>query len=179
MQHTYTYRALALDECERINEINPAQYIKRAWREVDGQRQLVEIDYHENSWPDGYEHYLSKLKQTIQDNGYAVGAFDENGKLIGFGTVNRDMFGIKYKHVLLDSLFTSLEHRNKGIGKKLFLNCANMAQKWGVDKIYICAGSAEDTIAFYYALGCKEAEEIKTELYESDPRDMQLEYLIK
>ncbi len=88
------------------------------------------------------------------------------------------MFGHKYKHILLDSLFISLEHRNKGIGKRLFLSCAGMAQKWGADKIYICAGSAEDTIVFYYTLGCKEAEEIKMELYESDPRDMQLEYVI-
>ncbi|WP_245583566.1 GNAT family N-acetyltransferase [Paenibacillus assamensis] len=136
------------------------------------------MDYYENSWPDGYEHYLGKLKQTIFDCGYAVGAFDESGKLIGFGTVNREMFGHKYKHILLDSLFISLEHRNKGIGKRLFLSCAGMAQKWGADKIYICAGSAEDTIVFYYTLGCKEAEEIKMELYESDPRDMQLEYVI-
>lgn len=48
--------------------------------------------------------------------------------------------------------------------------------KWNADKIYICAGSAEETIAFYHAIGCKEAEEINKELYESDTRDFQLEF---
>jgi GNAT superfamily N-acetyltransferase len=173
---SFTYRRLTLDECERINEINPSQYIKRAWREVGGKRQLVEINYQEDGWPDGYDHYLNKLRKTLSDNGCAIGAFDEEGKLIGFGTINREIFGIKYKYVLLDSLFISLEHRNKGIGKKLFTICAKDAEDWGADKIYICAGSAEETIAFYFAIGCSEAEEVKTDLYESDPRDMQLEY---
>lgn len=53
---------------------------------------------------------------------------------------------------------------------------ANVAREWNADKIYICAGSAEETIAFYFAIGCKEAEEINKELYESDTRDFQLEF---
>lgn len=40
---TYIYRSLTIEECDRINEINPSQYIKRAWRKIDGTRQLVEI----------------------------------------------------------------------------------------------------------------------------------------
>ncbi|SYX83013.1 GNAT family N-acetyltransferase [Paenibacillus alvei] len=173
---SYIYRSLTMDECERIQEINPSQYIKRAWREVDGVRQLIEINYQENDWPDSYEHYLSKLKQTINQDGCAVGVFEDTGKLVGFGTINREMFGQAYKYVLLDSLFISLEYRKKGIGKALFRSCADTAREWGADKIYICAGSAEDTIAFYFALGCKEAAEVNEKLYESDPRDMQLEY---
>lgn len=44
------------------------------------------------------------------------------------------------------------------------------------EKIYICAGSSEDTIAFYFKLGCIEATEINKELYEIDRNDYQLEY---
>lgn len=54
---TYIYRSLTIEECDRINEINPSQYIKRAWRKIDGTRQLVEINYQENDLPDGYELY--------------------------------------------------------------------------------------------------------------------------
>lgn len=146
---TYTYRSLTIEECDRINEINPMQYIKRAWRKIDGTRQLVEINYQENDWPDGYEHYLSKLRNTLMEDGYAVGVSENTGSLVGFGTIDREIFGSAYKYVLLDSLFISLEHRNKGIGKRLFLACAEKAREWGAEKIYICAGSAEDTIAFY------------------------------
>ncbi len=40
------------------------------------------------------------------------------------------------------------------------------AKKLGAEKIYICAGSAEETIAFYFSRGCTEAIEINKELYE-------------
>ena len=35
------YRTLELDECDRIREVDASQYIGRAWRNVDGYRQLV------------------------------------------------------------------------------------------------------------------------------------------
>lgn len=171
-----TYRKLVVEECELINDMNPSQFIKRAWREVNGKRQLVEINYQDSDWPNGYEHHFNSLKATVLSDGEAIGAFDESNKLIGFATINRKFFGENYNYVLLDQLFISLEHRNKGIGKKLLLKISEVAREWQADKIYICAGSAEETIAFYFAIGCKEAVEINKELYENDPRDFQLEF---
>ncbi|PKM84836.1 MAG: N-acetyltransferase [Firmicutes bacterium HGW-Firmicutes-11] len=171
-------RKLELAECDRLSEINPSQFIGKAWREIDGCRQLIDIDYQESTWPNGYENHLIGLKKTISDGGFAVGAFDSNDKLIGFGTLNREFFGEKFKHVLLDQLFISLEHRNKGIGRNLFMSCSNMAKEWDADKIYICAGSAEETIAFYRSIGCSEAIEVNRTLYEKDTRDIQLEYVL-
>lgn len=171
-----TYRKLKIEDCERINEMNPSQYIKNAWRTVDGKRQLVEINYLDSDWPNGYEHHYNNLKETILNGGSAIGAFDKDNKLIGFATINREFFGKEFNHVLLDQLFITLEHRSKGIGKKLFILSSDIAREWKADKIYICAGSAEETIAFYFAIGCIEAVEINKELYESDPRDYQLEF---
>ena len=173
-----TYRNLALDECDRINEMNPSQYIGRAWREINGERQLVSIDYQDPDWPNGYEHHFNSLKSTIIKDGIAIGAFDATNKLVGFATINRDFFGDKYKYVLLDQLFVSLDHRGKGIGKRLFEISVNAVREWQADRVYICAGSAEETIAFYFAIGCNEATEINKEFYESDPRDYQLEYIL-
>ncbi|WP_291579953.1 GNAT family N-acetyltransferase [Clostridium sp. UBA6640] len=170
------YRKLELEECEYINQMNPSQYIGKAWREVEGKRKLVEINYQDSDWPDGYEYHFNNLRKTILDGGSAIGAFDSNNKLLGFSTINREFFGEKSNYVLLEQLFITLEHRNKGIGKRLFMLSANVAREWNADKIYICAGSAEETIAFYFAIGCKEAEEINKELYENDPRDYQLEF---
>jgi GNAT superfamily N-acetyltransferase len=173
---TVIYRKLSIEECERIKEINPSQYIGKAWRELDGKLQLVEINYQDIDWPNGYEHHITRLKETVLTGGSAWGAFDSNGKLVGFATINYQLFGDRYKHVLLDQLFITLEVRGKGIGKKLFMLCADEARKWKADKIYICAGSAEETIAFYFAIGCTKAEEVNEELYESDTRDFQLEF---
>lgn len=170
------YRRLSLEECECIKEINPSQYIGKAWREIEGKRKLVEINYQDEDWPNGYEYHISHLRETILNGGSAIGAFNLDNKLLGFATVNPQVFGEKYKYVLLDQLFITLDCRNKGIGKKLFMLSTDEARKWGVDKIYICAGSAEETIAFYFKLGCKEVEEINQELYEIDRRDYQLEF---
>ena len=170
-----TYRQLASSECERINEIDASIFIKRAWRKVDGVMQWVERNIQDDDYPDGYENHLATLKQTFEDGGFAIGAFD-GGRLIGFCSVNRGVFGKQYKYVLLDQTFISKEYRGKGIGKKLFFMSAEKAQQWGVDKFYICAASFEETLAYYTSLGCENAKEINQELYESDEYDIQLEY---
>jgi len=172
---TITYRSLKLNECERIKEINASQFIGRAWREVNGIRKLIDINYQDPDFPNGYENHLAALKETIESGGSAIGAFDDR-KLIGFSSVNPEIFGIKSKYVLLDQIFISLEYRSKGIGKQLFMRSVTEAKKLGAAKFYICAGSSEETIAFYRAIGCVEANEINTDLYEGDTRDIQLEY---
>ena len=139
------YRTLTEEECERINEMNPSQYIEKAWREVYGKRQLVDINYQDTDWPNGYQHHYSNLKSTILNGGTAFGAFDNKDRMLGFATINRTIFGEKFSYVLLDQLFITLEDRGRGIGKRLFLECAEVAKKWNADKIYICAGSASYT----------------------------------
>lgn len=176
---SFNFRNLDYKEIERIKEINASQYIGRAWRQVDGKRQLVKINYQDPDWPNGYENHLNNFKKTLEEGGSAIGAFDTDGKLLGFSTVNRTFFGEKHKYVLLDQLFITLEKRNCGIGKKLFMLSAKSSKEWKADKIYICAGSAEETIAFYKKIGCIETEELQQDLYESDPRDLHLEFDLK
>lgn len=173
---TIIYREMTLGEIHKINEIDASQYIKRAWREIGGKRSLIDLDYHDPTWPNGYQEHLKSLKETIENGGKAFGAYRKEGSLLGFATVNREIFGESFNHVLLDQMFVSKGERGRGIGKSLFRMCADTARDWGVDKLYICAGSAEDTIAFYRGVGCVDAVEVNREFYDSDPRDMQLEY---
>lgn len=168
------FRNLKHEECVRINEMDPTQYVKNAWRDVDGSRQLISIDYLDSDWPNGYEYHFEHLEQTILSGGFALGAFC-NDSLVAFVTLNLPLFGTDYQYVLLDQLFVSLEYRNRGLGKKLFLASTEIAKMWGANKLYICAGSAEETIAFYFGLGCVESVEINQELYDIDPNDYQLE----
>lgn len=170
-----TYRTLEPDECNRIREIDASQYIGRAWRNIDGCKQLVEINYQDVDFPNGFENHLANLKDTICSGGIVLGAFFKE-RLVGFCSVNNDFWGDKFKYVLLDQLFISKEMRNNGIGKKLFLMASEKAKNKGAEKFYICAGSSEETIAFYFALGCEEAKEINQNLYQLDTRDYQLEF---
>lgn len=169
------YRRLDISECLKIREIDASQYIGQAWREVDGKRQLVKIDYYEPDLPNGFDAHLSKLIETVNSGGVALGAFHDM-RLVGYCSANSLVFGEKYKYVLLDQLYISKNFRNKGIGKRLFFMAADKSKGNGAEKFYICAGSSEETIAFYYAIGCKEAMEINEELFQNDARDMQLEY---
>lgn len=169
------FRQLDINECNKIKEIDASQYIGRAWRDINGSKQLVEINYQDPDFPNGFENHLSNLINTIHSGGIALGAFYRE-RLVGFCSVNNDLFGEKYKYVLLDQLFISNELRGKGIGKKLFFMAAKTAKSMGADKFYICAGSSEEPIAFYYAIGCEETKEINQKLYQLDIRDYQLEF---
>ena len=169
------YRALEAHECERIKSINPARFIKRAWRSVGGIKQWIDLNWLDENFPNGYEAHLAGLQATFANGGFAIGAFDGDC-MVGFVSVNRESFGIQSKYVLLDQLFVDNQYQNRGIGKQLFHQCATRAKLWKADKLYICAGSSEDTLAFYYALGCTAAAEINQQLYENDKNDMQLEY---
>lgn len=170
------FRDLLIEECDRISEIDPRQYIEKVWRKIDGNYQLIRIDYTEEDWPDGYKKYRDALKETIRSGGEAIGAFDEEKRLVGFVSLNSGIFGKTAKYVLLDSMFVSNQSRNHGIGKQLFKKCIERAKEWGADKLYMCAASSQETMAFYFALGCVDAKEVNKHLYESDPRDIQLEY---
>ena len=171
-----TYRQLSANEAERIKELAPSDFIQRAWRSVNGVKQWVEINWKEDDFPDGYEHHLAALKATFEGEGYALGAFDGE-RLIGFCSINREIFGSRYKYVLLDQLFIAPDYKRKGIGKKLFMMCADIAKSWGANKYYISAGSSEATLAFYISLGCEHAMEINPAM--NDPEsvnDIVLEY---
>lgn len=171
------YRKLSIEEAERISEIDATNYIKNVWRinEDTGEYSLVEINWTDTELPNGYEWHLNRLKETMINGGAAFGCFDE-GILVGYGSVDKELMEKNEQYALLDQLFVSKDQRGNGIGKNLFLMCAKQAKEYGAKKIFLCAGSAENTIAFYKKLGCVSAVERNERLYEEDPRDIQLEY---
>lgn len=171
------YRKLVLEEAERIAEIDATHFIKNVWRfnEATGAYGLVEINWTDTELPNGFGWHLNRFKQTVKNGGTAFGCFKEN-TLIGYATVDKEIIGKQEKYILLDQLFVSQSQRDKGIGKTLFMLCAKQAKEYGADKLFLCAGSAENTIAFYHKLGCVAAAEKNEKLYEEDPRDIQLEY---
>ncbi|WP_066714674.1 GNAT family N-acetyltransferase [Clostridium sp. Marseille-P299] len=172
------FKEMKVTDSYKINEINGEQYINRAWREIEGKRQLVEINYLDSGLPNGANWHINQFEASLKRGGKAFGCYNNEDILIGYAVLNAEKFGETAKYILLDQLFISKEERNKGIGKELFKHCCIEARNLGADKIYICAGSAEETVAFYYAIGCVEAVEINQELYQLDTRDFQMEYAL-
>lgn len=174
-----SYRELALCEAERIGEIDAANYIENAWRKdpMTGAYALVRIDWTDRELPNGFAWHLRRFRQTLESGGKAFGCFDGR-KLVGYATVEGKIFGHRQRYVLMDQLFVSQDYRGRGIGKELFARCARQARELGGEKLYLCAGSSENTIAFYKKLGCVPSEEPDPVLVQEDPRDIQLEYKV-
>ena len=168
------YRKMEQEEAGKIGEIDATCYIQNAWRNIDGKLTLVEINWTDYELPNGLDWHLDHFRKTIENGGYSFGCFD-NETLVGYGTLEAKVFGKKSKYVLLDQLFVSKDYRNRKIGKQIISMCAKQAKSLGANKLYLCAGSSEATIAFYKKIGCVNAEEINWELFEEDPNDMQLE----
>ncbi len=171
------YKSLLLEDVERIREIDAECYIENAWRLVDGVRTLSPIHWTDHELPNGLAWHMEHFKSSLLTGGKAFGCFEDD-RLVGYGVIDREILGVRQKYLLLDQLFISKNYRGKGIGKKLFALCCDQAKAFGADKLYICAGSSEDTIAFYFKLGCVEAVEINQRLYELDKNDYQLEYTL-
>ena len=175
---TIEYRRMTSYECDLIKEMNPSRFIKRAWRKMDGKFDWVTLNHKDNDYPEGIKNHLLQLKSTFEHNGFVFGAFDCN-KLVGFCSVNSNIFGNCHKYLLLDQLFVANTHQDRGIGKKLFRFAVEYAVIRKADKLYICSGSSEDTLAFYRKLGCVEVMEVNQQLLMNDENDIQLEYDLK
>lgn len=169
------YRKLLPQEAERIAELDATHFIKNVWRkDTSGEYKLVQINWTDTELPNGFDWHLRHFRETLRNGGSAFGCFD-SGKLIGYATLEGSVFG-RQKYVLLDQLFVSNAYRSKGIGKRLFALCAEQARQMGARKLHLCAGSAENTIAFYYAIGCAPAAKPNQKLIDEDPNDIRLEF---
>lgn len=173
------YREMERAEAQRIAEIDAYCFIKNAWRmnSDTGRYELIEIDWTETELPNGLQWHLRRFEQALAAGGSAYGCFD-GGALVGYTVMGGEIFGQNERYLLLDQLFVSYKYRGSGIGRELFMMCAQKAARLGAEKLYICAGSSEDTMAFYDKLGCIPAAEVDEKLYADDPNDIQLEFAL-
>ncbi|MDO4332488.1 MAG: GNAT family N-acetyltransferase [Eubacteriales bacterium] len=75
-------------------------------------------------------------------------------------------------------LFVDDEWKRKGVGKALFEAICKCAFVNGADKLFISAIPSVETIAFYFSMGCTDAEEIITDYIDTE-NDRYLEYRLR
>ncbi len=151
------------------------QEVTRCWRKVDGQWQLLPIAFIDD-W-DGGDHrrVCGQLSRVLAGGGAVWGAFSQ-GALKGFASVEAPPIGSRSQYAVLAELHVSRDFRRHGLGRKLFALAAGFARKLGAEKLYISAMSAEESQAFYRAMGCVEAEEYDPPHVEREPCDCQMEF---
>lgn len=97
------------------------------------------------------------LKQQIKNGGCAVAALFDT-QIIAFACIDGKLRGHLVCYSNLTMLFVDDRFQRLGIGKKLLESIKNEASRIGADRLFISAIPSEDTIAFYFAAGCKDAE---------------------
>jgi GNAT superfamily N-acetyltransferase len=168
------FKTLCACDCtpDLLNHFNRYQEVHRSWRKENNEWQLKDHHFIEQ-WDNAKKQSkILLLLECLKHGGQVFGAFSE-GRLIGFASVNSNFLGQKNEYIELVLLHVSYEYRNKGIGKRLFLMACNLAKEKGAKKLYISSNPAEETQAFYAAVGCVKALET---LGDNAPGDFPLEY---
>ena len=98
-------------------------------------------------WIPGY------LEEQIARGGAAFGAY-EGGRLVGFCAVDGQ---IVRERANLTMLFVDDRFKRRGYGSALFDEAIRAAEKMGAQWLYISAIPAEETVAFYMRMCCRDA----------------------
>lgn len=178
MEVSYQILSSSQIELPLFAHFNRHQEVTRCWRKENGKWMLKDAAFVEEWSSAQYEFLVKCLKNTIDTGGFVFGVFRKK-MMIGFASVESRHFGSKNQYVQLSCIHVSCESRGQGVGQRLFQCACIGARKLGAGKLYISAHSAEETQAFYHAMGCVEAKEYDRELAEAEPCDCQLEYKLK
>ncbi len=150
------------------------QNVTRCWRKENGSWVLRDIAFIDDWSEEEYTYLYDCLKNTLNTGGDVIAALEGN-RLLGFASVENQPFGPQNEYRQLSSLHVSNGMRGHGIGSHLFaMSCLAAAQR-GAKKLYLSGHSAEETQAFYRAMGCVEAAWYHSELVAAEPCDCQLE----
>jgi len=161
-----------------LEHFNRHQEVAKVWNRHGDDYVLEDYCFTQNwSDEDKSRSVNEHLPDSIRSGGCLFGAFDEE-KMIGFASIKGNFVGKEEQHLRLYSMHVSYGYRNKGIGKRLFLLCAEAARKLRAVKLYITAFPAQETITFYRAMGCVYAEEVIPEMFEEEPGDVHMEYVL-
>lgn len=133
-------------------------------------------DYFEEDWDAHRLEEIAKyLKWAGEQGGLLVAAYDKD-QVVGFTNIESRVFNDTYIH--MPFIHTHADYRGQGIGETMFQFIVSEAKQFQVKKLYISTHPNIHAQRFYQKLGCKLAEVIIKELYDKEPLDIQLEFVI-
>ena len=143
------------------------QVVKRVYLKCDDGYKLTDNPFIDDWTP---ERKREKARELIGGGLISYGAF-VNGELIGFIGLRRELSG---RRMIVSTLHVSSPYRGHGIGRMLFLRGMDEARGHRADELYISACFAEETVAFYRAMGAELTDQPIMELIEDEPLDLQM-----
>lgn len=169
------YRALRLDEINKIAEIDRAEEIHESYRYENGILRLYPTpEIVEAFEPTEISTIIKNQIQLKTHGGEIIGAFINN-TLVGVCSVENKRRGQKNQYCKMDILYVSNSCRGNKIGHNLVLKTKEIAKKFGAKKLYISATPTKATVDFYLREGANLTENIDQELLKMEPLDIHLE----
>jgi GNAT superfamily N-acetyltransferase len=166
---------LSRAEIDKVAHLDRTETIDRIHYMREGHLVLEEEHWDVPDWsPEDKEQRIAGLKETYDKGATFFGAFDGD-VLVGLSVLDHNPVGTGVDRLNLDGLWVSHRYRGKGIGRRLVGLAAQEARARGAKTLYISATPSENTIRFYFALGCRHAQPVDPELYECEPEDIHLE----
>jgi GNAT superfamily N-acetyltransferase len=163
---------------DMLDKFDRRQVVNQRYSIINGTKEIEEINFVDD-WTQEEKHRI--VESYIKDAGrklfYASAIYYEN-EIVGFMVLDCNPIGINKEYAELKLLHVSQKHRNKGIGKALFKDAVRKANELNFLKLYISAHSAYATQIFYEGLGCINAVWIYPKAVESEPYDIQMEYIL-
>ena len=114
------------------------------------------------------------LRDQTEEGGAAIGAY-EDGRLVGFASVDGPLTEGFPRYANLTLLFVDDARQRRGIGSLLFGAACACAKRKGADRLFVSAVPSRETIAFYTRMGCRDAETVPPDFVDTE-EDLYLEF---
>ena len=148
----------------------------KQWLLCNGECQLADISGH-RTWNAEKRIWVSDyLTQQLLCGGPVIAAFDDE-TLIGFASLDGKISKEPIRYANLSMLFVDDRFQRRGIGRLLIAKIAEEARRLGAEKLFISSVPSDDTVAFYFAVGCRDAETVIPEFADAEkdrPLELQL-----
>lgn len=170
------YRWLEADEVVKIGDIDRSERIRVGYAYENGQLRKMDVNWDAPAWfveGDGDFTVASEIafcREHLARNGRLYGAFS-NEKLVGIGLLQPE---IEPNVAQLAFLHVSREHRQEGIGRRIFAVLLDEAKKLGATQMYVSATPSESAIGFYLSQGFVPTDTLIPVLFELEPEDIHL-----
>jgi predicted N-acetyltransferase YhbS len=171
-------RTLRRNEIEKVRDITRNEVVEQIYYLVDGKLVLKEEFYDMKGWPSSeLDRCIGHLYDIYDRNGVLFGAFVED-RLVGVSALESEFIGKDKDQLQLYFHHVDSNYRHKGVGGKLFRNAVMKAEELGAERLYISATPSKNTISFYLHMRCRLASEVNPKLFELEPKDIHLEFLL-
>jgi ribosomal protein S18 acetylase RimI-like enzyme len=170
-------RRLEPSDVALFASIDRSEHVEVRYRIEDGH--LIEAVFRADipAWdPDGSgEHsvasHIAFCATVVADGAALLGAFDDDGELMGLATVHPTFEpGLAW----LATLHVSRAHRRRGAASALWDSGVTLARESGARSLYVSATSTGSAVGFYLGRGCQLADPVHPELFAHEPEDIHL-----